>query len=390
MVLDDRVFLTHEVGSLRKPNPLIKASQNKVLRENDFEELRAFFQLIGQTEVPAELVDLLKRAGPERVNDVDYHHAINRWRVRLNVAYKESTGIDLVDAGEWVRREMYQHVIDNEVVSGIQLLSHIRSFDYNFWRPGICVGDISYDASRSIYVEEFEWAREFATKPLKVCLTSFNTVAEWTLRGRRDFDDLLFELVEEVFVPETIKLLKAGAKWLQFDEPALTTYPEHVESFVDAWNYFVAKIRGHLSSDVVLSIHNCFSDYTLLWPILPELDRLGALSLEFANRDGWSLGVTHESRPAYAEHAKTLKTLYETGFKARIALGVLPVHTDHETSPELIRDRLLYINKHIIEDPRLILAAPDCGLRQRSLPVAHKLLQNMVKGAELARHEIEG
>lgn len=383
--LEEIPYLTHEVGSLRKPNFLLKATANTKLTDKDYEEVNSFFKLIGEDGPPAELLELLQQSGTDAKTDPDYLTEIKRWRVRLNVRYKESTGIDLVDAGEWIRREMYQHVIDNDTVKGIKLLSHVRSFDFNFWRPGIRVGPISYDPDGEIYLQEFLWAKEFARKPLKVCITAFNTVAEWTFRGRGDFDDLLFELVDEVYVPETIKLLKAGVNWIQLDEPALTTHPQHVNAFVDAWNYFVHKIKGSLSDDVVLGLHNCFSDYSLLWPILPELNRLGAITLEFANRDSWNLGINAETRQAYAEYAKEIKELYETGFKARAALGVLPVHTDHITPPELIRDRLLFISRELITDPKLVLAAPDCGLRQRALPIAHQLLKNMVKGAQMAR-----
>ncbi|MFX1253451.1 MAG: hypothetical protein ACFFCZ_17715 [Promethearchaeota archaeon] len=388
MSVNNIPFLTHEVGSLRKPNPLIRASRNIKLDSKDFQALDDFTSLIGMPKAPPELVDLLKQAGPDQENNVDFHNELNRWRVNLNIKFKESTGIDLIDVGEWMRREMYQHVIDNDVVSGIQLLSHVRSFDYNFWRPGIYLESLDYNTDKSIYLQEFTWAKEFATKPLKVCITAFNTVAEWTIHGRVNFEDLLFDLIEEVYVPEVVKLLDAGADWIQLDEPALTTYPNHVEVFNDAWNYFVSKIKGHMKPNTVLGLHNCFSNYALLWPILPKLKRLGAITLEFANRDSWDLGVHKSQRFAYFEYADDIKNLYESGFNARAALGVLPVHTDHETPPELIRDRLLAINT-LIDDPKLVLGAPDCGLRQRSLPVAHKLLRNLVKGAELAREEIE-
>lgn len=387
MAIENKPFLTHEVGSLRKPNPLLRASANVALTTEDYQELSSFLSLLGMSETPSELLELLKQAGPDQRANGAFHTEISRWRVKLNIKYKESTGLDLIDAGEWIRREMYQHVIDNDVVTGVELLTHVRSFDYNFWKPGIYLGPIHYNTAQSIYLQEYEWAKEFATKPLKVCLTAFNTVAEWTIRGQGNFEDILFELIDEVFVPEVTKLLEAGVDWVQLDEPALTTYPSHVETFVDAWNYFVSKIRGHMRSNTVLGLHNCFSDYSLLWPILPELKDLGAITLEFANRDSWKLGTKDTQRPAYYEHAAELKNLYEVGFTAVAALGVLSVHTDHETPPELIRDRLLYINS-LVDNPKSVLGAPDCGLRQRSLPVAHKLLQNLVAGAELARKDV--
>jgi 5-methyltetrahydropteroyltriglutamate--homocysteine methyltransferase len=381
-------FLTHEVGSLRKPNPLIKASNNQILTDSDFSDLDDFLRLLNWEETPNELIKLLKQAGPSQRNNLEFHEMVNKWRVRLNIAYKESTGIDLIDAGEWIRREMYQHVIDNDIVHGIQLLPHIRSFDVNFWRPGIFQGSLSYNEDQSIYLQEYLWAKEFAAKPLKVCITSFYTVAEWTIKGPASFEDLFFEIIDTIFVPEMKTLLKSGVNWIQMDEPALTTHPNHMPLFVEGWNHLVSKIQGDLSTDTVLSIHNCFSDYNLLWPILPELKRLGSITLEFANRDSWSLGTTANERQAYAYYGEQINNLYESGFKASAALGVIPVHTKHEPSPELIRDRLLYINK-LIGNPNLVLGAPDCGLRQRTLAEAHKMLTNLVKGAELARKSLE-
>ncbi|MHA2305371.1 MAG: hypothetical protein ACXACU_08245 [Candidatus Hodarchaeales archaeon] len=380
-------FLTHEIGSLRKPRALLAASSNRKLTKADFDDLNSFFSLINLDPAPPDLIDLLKQAGPDQKDNIDFHTSINRWRVELNIKYKESTGIDLIDAGEWIRREMYQHVSDNEIITGIKLQTHVRSFDYNFWRPGVYLGSLDYDASSSLYLQEYKWAKEIATKPLKVCLTAFNTVAEWTIKGRGSFEEILFELIDVVFIPETIKLLNSGVNWLQFDEPALTTYPDHVELFTEAWNYFVSKIKNNLKSDSILGIHNCFSDYDLLWPILPELKHLDNVTLEFANRDSWNLGVNDSARNAYHEYSKDIQNLYEVGFKASLALGVLPVHTDRETSPELIRDRLLYINK-IVDDPMLVYGAPDCGLRQRSLPIAHKLLKNLVNGSKLSRKSL--
>lgn len=380
-------FLTHEVGSLRKPKALISATANRSIPVEEYNEFLDFLSLIGVEKIPSELEKLLKEAGPNQQGNSDFHRQIEEWRVRLNIQYKESTGLDIIDVGEWVRREMYQHVVDNDVVEGIELLTHVRSFDYNYYRPGIYLGQVRYDDKRSIYLEEYEWAKNFATKPLKVCITAFNTVAEWTYQGKGHFEDILFDLVDEVFIPEVLKLLDHGVTWVQLDEPALTTFPDHVEWFTEAWNHFVGKIRHKLTPQTVLGLHNCFSDYSLLWPILPELDQLGAVTLEFANRDSWDLGTGAAQRNAFHEYQANIRDLYASGFKAASAYGVLPVHTDRITSPELIRDRLLYIND-LVGDPRLVLGAPDCGLRQRSLETSHELLRNLVEGAKLAREEI--
>ncbi|MFX0062281.1 MAG: hypothetical protein ACFFC7_08860 [Candidatus Hermodarchaeota archaeon] len=63
------------------------------------------------------------------------------------------------------------------------------------------------------------------------------------------------------------------------------------------------------------------------------------------------------------------------------AFCILSVRTDPEKSPEFIRNRLLSITISI-DDPRLILGTPDCGLRHHSLPVDHKFLKNIVQDAQ--------
>lgn len=379
-------FLTHEIGSLRKPTAFIKAGRNQLLTEEDISSFVNFLELIDFQGDRSEINSLLKESGPSKSDNVEYHKKLAEWRVHLNVKYKESTGIDIIDSGEWTRREMYQHFVDNEAFKGVKIQNHVRSFDYNFYKPGVYSPPVVYDNSKDIHLQEYDWAYKYASKPLKVCITAFNTVAEWSYVGSGNFDDFIFDLIDTVYVPETIKLLKAGVKWIQMDEPALTTHPEHVDTFVDAWNYWHSKIKSYTDSDTILGLHNCFSDYDLLWPILPELNDLGAITLEFANRDTWELGLDNVNRKAFADVIKPIGGLYseEIGLEAKSALGVLPVHTDHETSPDLIRDRLLYINK-FIEDPRLVLAAPDCGLRQRTLEVSHVALSNLAKGAQLAR-----
>ncbi len=73
----------------------------------------------------------------------------------------------------------------------------------------------------------------------------------------------------------------------------------------------------------------------------------------------------------------------EHNVPGNIGLGVLDIHSDFVESPELVRDRILYAAK--VLGPERIFVNPDCGLRTRKLNVAYSKLQNMVKGAELAR-----
>lgn len=72
--------------------------------------------------------------------------------------------------------------------------------------------------------------------------------------------------------------------------------------------------------------------------------------------------------------------------KAKIGIGVVDIHSVMIESPEKIRDEIMVASK-ILDDPSLVEVNPDCGLRTRKPEIAYAKLQNMVKGAELARIE---
>ena len=64
-------------------------------------------------------------------------------------------------------------------------------------------------------------------------------------------------------------------------------------------------------------------------------------------------------------------------------LQVSSVHTNQIASPEIVRDKILYVAD--VAGPERVFVAPDCGLRPRTWEVAYEKLENLVKGAELAR-----
>jgi len=176
------------------------------------------------------------------------------------------------------------------------------------------------------------------------------------------------DVAKQILQPNLKALVDAGAKWIQVDEPALTTKPDEVPFFVDAFNECTAGLPCKLS------LHVCFSDYRLLYPHILEMKNCSQLALEFANRDD-------EKRSAYDQ----LKLLNEFGDRREVGLGVADVHVDEIESSELIKNRIEYASK-ILGDPARIYVNPDCGLRTRSWDVVYEKLTNIVKGAQLARH----
>jgi len=318
----------------------------------------------------------------------------------------ERTGLDNEGVGgEQQRVEMYEHVIRG--VEGMRVLGHVQSFDYKYFNKAVAESKIH--RKHPIYLQEFLDVKENAKGPIKVPITGPYTLVDWSFGGyytgqrtgsslkkqkqeaKREF---LLDFVEQVIRPEIRDLIDAGASWIQIDEPAITTHPEStdMELFVEGWN---ETVRGF---NCKFSDHTCYPSeigYKVLAEYAPKLDKCSQLALEFANRDGTSLGVDAKHREGYRD----LQYFIENGFEGEFGVGVVHVHdfsghvppdagraTERNIieSPELVRDRLLYATK-IVGDPAKIWANPDCGLRTRTWDVTYAKLESVVKGAELAR-----
>jgi 5-methyltetrahydropteroyltriglutamate--homocysteine methyltransferase len=258
----------------------------------------------------------------------------------------------------------------------------VRSFDNRYYRKAACVRKVGF--KKPYHLNEFVYVMRNAKRKIKVPVTGPYTLAEWSFneyyqkRLSEKYGDLrklkfeakrefVLDLAKEVIRPNLQRLAEAGAQWIQLDEPALTTKPEEVPFFVEAFNECTAGIGCKFS------VHICYSDYRLLYPHILELKNCTQLALEFANRDD-------EREDAYGE----LNLLNEYGDRREVGLGVADVHVDKIESPQLVRDRIHYAAK-ILGDPERIYVNPDCGLRTRTWDVAYAKLCNIEKGAELAR-----
>ena len=218
-------------------------------------------------------------------------------------------------------------------------------------------------------------------------------------------DEFIFDMVKNVFVPETIEIIKAGAKYITSDEPAYTTKPSERELYIEAYKEYFKGIKETVHEyNAKIGFHTCFSDsYDILFEDLPQLPWDYA-SLEFANRDLKTPGTTDAARPAYAEILPYIDRAIDAGAKTKYTLGVLEVHADQHFTAEalksgqaekhlqaVIRDRIIYqanhfYNKYGSEGLKYILVGPDCGLRPVSeLDTLHLLLRTMVSAAKEAR-----
>jgi 5-methyltetrahydropteroyltriglutamate--homocysteine methyltransferase len=383
----DKLFPTQEVGSLAKPGWRIKSLGGEKITEADIREAMEW-----GARLKLEDLDRLARLLEEE-DLAKKRKKIIEWSALYAIKLLEVAGLDIVFNGEQWRKEMYEHVIKN--LGGFSFLGFIKSFDYRYFNKAACISKPCW--IKPLYLEEFLFTKKHARKPIKIPFTGPYTLVDWSFNeyyekalekricnlSQRRFDarkEFLFDLIKGVIRPEIKRLVEAGAKWIQLDEPAATTHPtkEEMSLFVEGFNETVKGI------DCKFSLHNCYSNYELLAKYVPALKKCSQISLEFANRDDKRLGANGKTRVGY----EILKLFEEYGFNGGYGLGVIDVHTNFIESPELVKDRILYGAK-VIRDPERINPSTDCGLRTRSWEVSFAKLKNEVLGAELARQEFE-
>lgn len=372
--MQDRLFPVQEIGSLPKAPWLLAYLRGKKVEEKDLEHLRRWANAIGFEEESSAEAILIQPKTPETEG-----HIRNLASV-FGIRFLESAGLDYVYDGEANRIEMYEHPVRNS--EGFEFYGHVRSFDDRYYRKAACVRKVGF--RKPYHLDEFAYVNSHARRKVKVPVTGPYTIAEWSFNefyqkrlagsyknlrelkreAKREF---VMDVAKEMIRPNLHALVSAGAEWIQLDEPALTTKPDEVPFFVEAFNACTEGISCKFS------VHICYSDYRALYPHILELKNCKQLALEFANRD-------NEKREAYNQ----LKLLADYGDKREIGLGVADVHVDQVESAQLIRDRIEYAVKLLVE-PERIYVNPDCGLRTRTWEVANAKLRNIVKGAEMAR-----
>lgn len=380
------LFPTQEIGSLAKPVWRLKGYKGEPITPKEIAEAINWGRKLGIPELDKVEKLLQQEDCPEKRKKIRELSAI--YAIKLF----EKAGLDIIYDGEQWRSEMYEHVLKN--VDGFKFLGYVKSFDYRYFNKATCTSEPKY--RKPLYLDEFIFTKKNTNKLLKIPLTGPYTLVDWTFseyyedKLRKKIKDLkkrkfgarkefLFDLINNVLKPEISKLVEAGAKWIQIDEPAATTTTTHeeMELFVEAFN---ETVKGF---NCAFSLHNCYSNYAILAKYACELRNCSQLALEFANRDSRKLGIENE-RTGYEE----IKFFEDYGFQGKYGLGVIDVHTDFIEPPELVRDRILHAVK-LVGDPSRIYVSTDCGLRTRSWEISFQKLKNMVLGAKLARQSLK-
>jgi 5-methyltetrahydropteroyltriglutamate--homocysteine methyltransferase len=275
------------------------------------------------------------------------------------IRLQERVGLDILVHGEMERGDMATYFAER--MDGFGISGLVRSYGNRYYRKPVVKGEIKRE--RPITVEMFKFAQSLTQKPVKGMLTGPYTMCDWSFNEHYpDRRSLVLALAKEIH-REVIDLEQAGAKYIQIDEPAISTRPDEIELAIEAMKIVTQGVKVKTIS------HICYGDFTVMYPRILDL-AVDQLDLEFANSD-----------------FSNLEIFKDPPFTKEVAVGVLDVHSHVIEKKDQVKQG---IKKALEVFPlEKVYIDPDCGLKTRTLDEAEAKLKVMVEAVKEIKEELK-
>ena len=315
---------TTSVGSLPKPDYILKARGQVARGEMEKDEL----------------------------------HELEERATREWIEFQNSIGTDLVVDGEQYRGDMVAFFA--EELPGLEIGGLVRSYGNRYYRKPIATGPIGRE--KALTVDWWKFAQSLTDKPVKGMLTGPYTICDWSFNehysSRRDYVLDLAKVIRD----EALDLERAGARYIQIDEPAASTRIDELELVIEAMAIVTEPLSAHTIT------HICYGDFHKAYPKMLDIP-VDQIDLEFANSD-FSL----------------LEEFPDNPFTKYIGLGISDVHSHGIEDVDQLVDGIRRSLKHI--PPERMFVDPDCGLKTRTEDEAKAKLTNIKKAVDVVRAEL--
>ncbi len=316
---------TTQVGSLPKPQALVKA-------RTDFARGR----------LPHERLE-----------------ALERQYTQFWIEHQNGLGLDIVVDAEMYRGDMATFFA--EMMDGMEISGLVRSYGNRYYRKPIAVGPLKRVESFSL--DWWQYAQSLTDKPVKGIITGPYTMAEWSYNNFYDTQEDFVLAMAEVLHEEVVDLEKAGAKFIQIDEPAVSTRPEDLPLAIRAMAVVVEGITATTGT------HICYGDFEAIYPKMLDIP-VDVIDLEMANSDFDLLDLFKQQAP----------------FTKKLAMGVVDVHSHVIENKEQVKAGI-YKGLDVVPADRLYID-PDCGLKTRTVDEAQAKLGVIVEAVKEVRQEL--
>jgi 5-methyltetrahydropteroyltriglutamate--homocysteine methyltransferase len=303
---------------------------------------------------------ILKARGEVARGEMDRSelHKLEEQATREWIEFQNSIDTDLVVDGEQYRGDMVAFFA--EELPGLEIGGLVRSYGNRYYRKPIATGPVGRD--KPLTVDWWNFAQSLTDKPVKGMLTGPYTICDWSFNEhyatRRDFVLDLAKVIRD----EALDLEKAGARYIQIDEPAASTRMDELDLVIEAMAIVTEPLSAHTIT------HICYGDFHKAYPKMLEIP-VDQIDLEFANSE-YSL----------------LDEFSENPFTSYVGLGISDVHTHAIEPVEELAEGIRRSLKHI--PPEKMFVDPDCGLKTRTVEEAQEKLRNIKEAVDIVRKEL--
>ena len=286
---------------------------------------------------------------------------------------QEECGIDIITDGE-VRRENYihYHCRNLEGIDFDTLTEKVaRTGNYKCWLPTITN---KIKAREEFLVSEWKHNQSLTSKPVKVTIPGPMTISDTIANTYYKSDDQMGHDLAIAINKEIKRLVEAGCKFIQVDEPLFARKPENALAF--GIENLEKCFNGINQNDVEKITHICCGYPDKLdavnYPKAPlDSYKKIAKALDNSNIDSVSLEDAHRNNDL---------TLLKDYNETKVILGVIKIASSKIETIEEIEARINEALKFISKE-QLILA-PDCGLGHLSREMALEKLKIMSLAAK--------
>jgi 5-methyltetrahydropteroyltriglutamate--homocysteine methyltransferase len=280
---------------------------------------------------------------------------------------QERLGLDVLVHGEMERGDMVAYFAGEpggRTIEGMKLGGLVRSYGNRYYHKPVIFGKLSWPGPMT--VEMWRYAQGLTDRPVKGMLTGPYTMVEWSFDeyypSRRD---AVLDMAQ-VIRREVEELVKAGARYIQIDEPAIHTRPrQDFDLAVEAMERVVEGI------DCEFHTHICYGEVEMIYPDMLRLP-VKQIHLAFKNTN-----------------FEYLKLLEEHPFDSGkdLGVGVVDVHTHVMEPLAEVKDG---IRKTLeLLPPERVWILPDCGLKTRTVEEAEGKLRVMMDATREVKRELE-
>jgi 5-methyltetrahydropteroyltriglutamate--homocysteine methyltransferase len=322
--------------------------------------------VVGSYAMPGWLERLKTEYFLRRISRHDLDE-IHDTAVKAAIKDQEAAGVDIVTDGELRRDNMIDYFALK--LPGVEIDHASKKFYYDFF-DSVIRGKMPM-ATLGL-VEDFRFLRRYTDRATKFTITGPHSLVK-RIRDEHYRDEAGFALdLARTLNLELRELVKAGATYLQIDEPYYSGFPEDLPWSIAALNALVDGVEAKIG------LHVCYGNrygkpswegsYRYLFPAILEA-RVHQLTLEFARRGGEDLELYREFQPPF-----------------ELGLGVIDVKSHTVETPAMVAER---IRRALDTVPVSRLHVnPDCGCLHLPTEVAFQKLCAMVEGARLVRAEL--